>query len=138
MTRIVVNRCFGGFGLSTEAVKWLIAHKSELIRTRSFSEYYGSKKLDEYERQNWKSVGDGFYTTQHECILYDEKCTTVWSLNYDLKRTHPDLIAVVEALGEGVNGQFAKLEIVEIPNGIEWEINDYDGSETIEEKHRSW
>jgi hypothetical protein len=53
-------------------------------------------------------------------------------------RDNPDLIAAVEELGERANGFAAKLKIVEIPDGIEWEIDEYDGMESIEEKHRSW
>ena len=34
--------------------------------------------------------------------------------------------------------QCAELAIVEIPDGIEWEIDDYDGIETIAETHRTW
>ena len=30
------------------------------------------------------------------------------------------------------------LLIVEIPDGIEWEIWDYDGKESVHEKHRHW
>lgn len=54
------------------------------------------------------------------------------------KRTDEKLIKCVETLGEEANGRFARLRVVEIPDDIEWEIYDYDGIETIHEKHRSW
>jgi hypothetical protein len=57
---------------------------------------------------------------------------------YDLERDDPNLIKVVEKLGGKANGRFAKLNIVEIPDGIDYEITDYDGRESVEEKHRSW
>lgn len=36
------------------------------------------------------------------------------------------------------SGRLAELEVVEIPDGTDWEIDDYDGVETIHEKHQSW
>ena len=30
------------------------------------------------------------------------------------------------------------LGIVEIPDGVEWEIEEYDGDEWVSEKHRKW
>lgn len=54
-------------------------------------------------------------------------------------RHHPKLIAAIEKVGEKeASGQFAKVRIVDIPDGIEWEIYEYDGIETVHEKHRSW
>lgn len=53
-------------------------------------------------------------------------------------RTDPDLIAVVEELGPAASGSCAKLKIVEIPDGINWKIDEYDGYESVEEVHRSW
>ena len=59
--------------------------------------------------------------------------------NYgDLKRDDTDLVAVVEELGEGANTIFSELEVVEIPDDINWYIDNYDGIETIHEVHRSW
>ena len=58
--------------------------------------------------------------------------------DWQIERNDPVLIKVVEALGEKANGTFAELKIVEIPDGTDWEIDEYDGSETIHEKHKSW
>jgi hypothetical protein len=53
-------------------------------------------------------------------------------------RTDPRVIQVVEHLGEESWGEHAKLRVVEIPDGISWEIDEYDGIESILEVHRSW
>lgn len=53
-------------------------------------------------------------------------------------RTNPKLIEVVETLGKDANGGFANLEVVEVPDDVDWEIHDYDGWETIHERHRVW
>lgn len=89
MTKIVINRCFGGFGLSAEA-------KAELQKTG-------------------EDLGQ-----------------------YDMRRDDPRLVAVVEALGPNANGEFANLQVIEVPGDVEWEIDEYDGLESIHEKHRSW
>lgn len=57
---------------------------------------------------------------------------------YEYSRVDLDLIAAVEELGDKANGEFAKLKVVEIPDDVEYEIQDYDGIETIHEKHRGW
>jgi hypothetical protein len=88
---IVINSCYGGFGLSDKA-------------------------LDMYKQLSNKSE--------------------VYS--FELDRTDPILIQVVEALGAEADGRFAKLRIIEIPDDIEWEITEYDGSESVEEVHRKW
>lgn len=56
----------------------------------------------------------------------------------DEMRTDPKLIECIEKLGEKANGQFASLRVVEIPDDVEWEIEDYDGAEWVAEKHRNW
>ena len=56
----------------------------------------------------------------------------------DDSRTDPKLIECIETLGEKANGRFAYLTVIEIPDDIEWEIDSYDGVETVHEVHRSW
>lgn len=60
-----------------------------------------------------------------------------WSM-YDLEREDPNLVRVVEEMGSAADGPYSNLAVVEIPDGIEWEIDEYDGVEHIAEKHRTW
>ena len=57
---------------------------------------------------------------------------------FSVDRTAPKLVEVVEKLGLRANGECADLKIVDIPEDIEYYIDDYDGVETIHEAHRSW
>lgn len=55
------------------------------------------------------------------------------------RRTDPRLIKAVEVLGkEAEANHCTRLKIVEIPDDVKWYIDDYDGSESVEECHRSW
>ena len=61
-----------------------------------------------------------------------------YGYDFNDKRTDPKLIDVVERLGSDADGHCAELRVVEIPDGIDWEIEEYDGKEWIAEKHRTW
>ena len=60
--------------------------------------------------------------------------------NYYEYRVNPKLISVVEKLGaKKSSGDMAELKIVELPDDVkDWEIDEYDGIETVHETHRSW
>lgn len=137
--KVVVNRCFGGFGLSDKAIEMVMKRKG----------------LDcfRYEQTKW-SFQDGMeeYT---RCDVFNENIFTIYSTEDlgkkidkypsescwyygNLKRDDADLIAVVEELGEEANSWASNLEVVEIPDDVVWEIDEYDGIETIHEVHRSW
>lgn len=88
--KVVINTCFGGYGLSEEAYKYL--------------------------GLEWDGYG----------------------FARDTNRTDSKLIECVETLGEKANGQFASLKVVEVPDDVDWYIDDYDGIETVEETHRRW
>jgi hypothetical protein len=92
MTKIVINQCFGGFGLSKRAFEAL--------------------------GLEWDGYG----------YLKDD-----WE-----RRDDPALVEVVERLGPAASGPLARLVVVEIPDDVEWEIDDSNGMETIQEKHRAW
>ena len=108
--KVVINSCFGGFSLSEKAMNRLIELASGELK----------KKLVERKKRRDQSKRGitGYYP--------------------DIPRNHPLLIKVVEELGDKASGRFACLEVVEIPDDVEWQIEEYDGSEWIAEKHRTW
>ena len=55
-----------------------------------------------------------------------------------IPRDDARLVQVVEELGAEADGHGANLKIVEIPQGVEWMIENYEGRERISEAHRSW
>lgn len=108
MRKIVINDDWGGFGLSEQAMTL-------------YSKISGiSLSVDDYKRD--------YFTTKTGEEIYD----------VDLKRDDPILIQVIEQLGDKANGMHASLKIVEIPEEIEWIIQEYDGVEHVAEKHRTW
>ena len=48
------------------------------------------------------------------------------------------LVWVVEHLGDKANGWAAELNIVEIPEDVDWYVEEYDGVEHVAERHRTW
>ena len=61
-----------------------------------------------------------------------------YGYEYDDDRTNPKLVEVVELLGADANGRHAQLKVVEIPDDVDWYIDEYDGRETVREKSRCW
>ncbi|NQW80052.1 MAG: hypothetical protein HQ445_02630 [Polaromonas sp.] len=65
------------------------------------------------------------------------KARTGVDFDYGL-RTDPHLVAIVEEMGAEASGACAGLKVVEIPDDVEWFIEEYDGLEHIAEEHRTW
>lgn len=60
------------------------------------------------------------------------------SPDYNAYRSDPRLVAAVEELGAEADGKYAELQAIEIPDGVEFVIEEYDGNEWVAEKHRTW
>lgn len=139
--KIVINAQYGGFNLSAEALKYLAEKGSRLLEKIPLNEYYGKDRVDEqWEKEKLKDIGDGWFTNGWTFFV-TKKDGFIYHLDdrYDDKtRSHPDMIEVVEKLGEKANGNCATLKIVEVPDDAEIEIEEYDGIEWVSEKHRRW
>jgi hypothetical protein len=105
-TKVAYNACFGGFGLSEQAVLRLADLKGMEIYV---------KKRD---------FGNSYYKDPS----YDAESL----VNFDsIERTDPDLIRVIEELGEEASGMFANLKIAEVQSGTLYKIDEYDGRESV-------
>ena len=89
--KIVINACYGDFGLSKEAL-----------------------------------------------ALFNERSGTTITYRCSIERNNPILVEIVEQLGEAADGDFAKLKVVDIPDDVQWQVEEYDGNEWVAEKHRTW
>jgi len=121
MTKVVVNACYGGFGLSEKAI----------VR-------YGEiKGLNLVKIETTYGTGDDQFTSEHFAIDGVDDPDHYFYYG-DLERTDPALVQVVEELGDEANGWAANLRIAVVPDDAKWYIDDYDGIETIREEHRTW
>ncbi len=121
MKAIAINTCYGGFGLSDEAIELYLTKSGKVpfykLCCGSVESIYASHPFDD----TGVCSGTGEYYSQ-----------------YDLDRDDPILIEVIEQLGKAANGQCADLKIVRIPDDILYDITYYDGKETIRERSRNW
>jgi hypothetical protein len=140
MQKIVVNRCFGGFGLSNIAVKRYRELKGKpVVFYRECNHNGVFERVDDDIRLYPEAMSEiTAYTKDLGKKVTGNQIDDYYFSYYDIPRDDPDLVKVVEELGEEANGFCANLEIVEIPDGVRWVIDEYDGSESVEEQHRSW
>ena len=120
MTRVAINRCFGGFDISDEAFEKLLERKGIAF--------------DKVEKENSTFIGASYYKAGHAGD--DDHYLS----NYEFyeNRSDEDLIAVIEEMGQASWGWAAEITIVEIPDEVKWHIHEYDGIEHIAEDHRTW
>ena len=113
--KIVINSSFGAFSLSEEAhilYAKLKGYKLIIDGNKDFCTFYKNEESEENIIDDW---------------------------TFD--RSDPDLVKVVETLGEkSGHGKNCKLKVVEIPDDIEWYIDSREqgGGEFIAEEHRTW
>ena len=137
---VVINKQFGGFSLSHEGVMEYAKNKGIKLYP-----YVDKRNID----GSLKSFRDEDriepYTDQEACIIYyytkpqkGKDRDDAFFSDRDIDRDDPALIKTVRKLKKDANGQCATLKIVKIPDDTEFEIDEYDGLESIHEKHRSW
>jgi hypothetical protein len=112
--KVIINSDYGGFSLSDEAIEEYAIRKGiTLIRDLSDKSRNSSYYFNSVEPNN----------------LFCER---------EIDRSDPTLVAVVEILKEKANGFCASLKVVEIPDDVNWYVEEYDGMEWVAEKHRTW
>ena len=136
---LVINRCYGGFGLSPKALTAYAKLKGSTLTFYKQTKYKFDGGEEEYKRvKNPKP--ESFLVASTVNFGPITKGFPDDSYYYpDIERNDPDLLKVVKDLGfKKASGQFAELDIVEILDDISWSIEEYDGREWVSENHRTW
>jgi len=133
--KIAVNKGYGGYGLSLKALRRYAELKGFLVYfyTRDINGRY--VRID---NQN-KFKGLGFFAYKKDFGKYPKSFDENERF-YDstIERTDPILIKVIEELGDKASDDSANIKIIDIPDDIEWEIDECDGFEWVYEKRRRW
>lgn len=146
MQRIVINVQFGGFSLSKEATAlWAKLNGRECYFFENARKPGGGIDLRRYAPLSAGAETSLFWwafdiPNPNDVVCGNNEAYARHSINArSIERTDPTLLRVIEELGsERASGKCATLKIVEIPDGVQWEIDEYDGNETVREVHRSW
>lgn len=134
--KIILNKCYGGFDVSDKAYE-LYAKKKGITLYR-YHEDYKNKKMIKDNSVN-SNILIFYFTKDFGEIIEVDKID--WKTNIYLNSEHrndPTLIEVVEELGDKASGSFGKLVVVEIPDNMNYVIDDYDGIETLHENVKVW
>lgn len=132
---VITKRC--AFLLSHKAIVELVKMGSELVKKVPMEKFL---KYEEGDEKYIENCGDGFIRhRQIDNAVFKDGYAYYLELYDPSIRTHPDLIAIVEKLGEEANTEYSELKIVEVPDDVEWYIAENDqGQEWVAEKHRTW
>jgi hypothetical protein len=81
----------------------------------------------------------GFGLSEDASVRYRELAGIPLSdYHWEIKRDDPHLVKTVLELGKAANTRYSELKVVEVPDGVDWTIMEYDGREWVAETHRTW
>ena len=136
--KVAYNGCFGGFSLSNLALHKFAEKKGitltwykESHKPLKFTKLNEVPEFGEFSHQAFtKDHGETFTAYDQGTFYYPDFSGE--------SRSDPDLIAVIEEMGDKAGGRCANLQIHEIPDGASFEIDQYDGNESVVPPRQSW
>lgn len=130
--KIVYNASHGGFGLSDAAIHAFATRKGwKLYPETSRYGLITYWLVPESARTGLLSDDDWHTATQEQREASNARYSALVFDDQAIDRADPDLVAVVESMGDRANGEHADLKIADIPSGTRYRIEEYEGLETI-------
>lgn len=131
MTAIVYNACYGGFSLSDAAIRRYAEIKGLTLYPETEDSFTTAWWIVPPE-QRPEPIKVWHTASLEHRIAYNAAITAI-QLDYrSIPRNDPALAQVVRELGRAASGSCAQLELVEVPAGSHYRIDEYDGRETVE------
>ena len=103
--KVAYNACFGGFQLRSLAL-------TELAKLKGV----------DLELVKHNTLGGGYFIDKASGKVFNEPDD----------RADPDLISIVELMGDMASARWSYIRIREIPDGAEYEITSHGGLESVE------
>ena len=116
MQRVLICAAHGGFGVSRKA----------FLRLRELGSTHALAEPDYGEM--WD---DGSGPRKPFASLES-------FLGREIPRDDPLLLQVYDEMGDDASASLRKLKLIEVPVGVSWHIEEYDGLEWVAEDHRTW
>jgi len=143
--KVAYNACFGGFSLSPLAEAEYQKKKGVDLTWYKGVGSYPYSSYDKVDTEGLSEVGLSAFSLSASNKDLGDKVSKIPDENtfYDSwygteNRSDQDLIDVIEKLGDKANGDCASLAIEEIPDGAEFEIEEYDGNESVVPPRQTW
>ena len=133
MTKVVYNACYGGFGLSKEAIQRYWEIKGQQVWIEDDKEYPSlgiwtvwltPPEERPVMKKNWENM------SMDERIAHNRAHSEQTWYDRNVSRHDPALVQVVEELGDKASSKYAKLRIAEVSGA--YRIDEYDGMESVE------
>lgn len=140
--KVAINRCYGGFNLSDKAIEMIMRRKGLNCYRYKQTKYSFQDGKNEYTKISASDVQKNDIMLHYSATDLGDTIETIpkggfWYYG-NLDRTDEDMIGVIEEIGSEADGICGEIKIVEIPDGVEWEVDNYDGMESIHEAHSVW
>lgn len=141
--KVAYNACYGGFGLSHKAtikygkLKGLDLYAYEQVEYKHNGNGVKYIRVDNPEKNSFMHYSTRDLGMVHEGDI-PEECHYYKSFYDESTRTDKDLISVIEEMGDSASGDCSELKIASIPDGAQFEIDEYDGNESVVPPRASW
>jgi len=144
--KIAINAGYGGFNLSAKALKYMADKLSKPIYFFKLEGHIETKAavyvpitLEEAQGEWFGLYAFNIESPNSVTDLHEKYREYSWDFRPSKEdRADPLLIETIETLKEEANGSCCELKIVEVPDDVDWIIQEYDGWEWVAEKHRTW
>lgn len=140
--KVVINAQYGGFSLSKEGIQRYCQIKNIPCWIEDDTKFktmgiFTAWTTPPEKRMTLKE--DEFYTMSMEDRKeYNRQYSEQTLSDRDIARDDPALVQIIEEDAEKYAGRHATLKVVEIPDDVKWQIEEYDGYEHVAEQHRTW
>lgn len=141
--KVVINRCYGGFSLSKEGMQRYCDIKGIQCWIESYKKFTSMGIFTCWivppEERVEEKEGEAFYAmSMEDRRAYNAARSAQELYDRNIERNDPALVQLVEENAELYAGRCAQLTVVEIPDDVQWTIEEYDGNEWVAEVHRTW